>query len=447
MVDGIKLKRVSQSGRDLEMEYELEDEYESIETSLLEGKSSVDPGKMGIFATALFIVGEMTGSGILGVPQALAYSGYSGFALMFLCVAVATYTGLTLSRNWMHVRDQYPRCAKPYQCIGNSAFGKCGEVAVQVCANVTLVGGCCAYILIAAQSLSRFLFIEFEVDCIGYRTCVAIMALVFLVVILFGSGGDSLLVPVLATVLSVTFTLLIIYGIFQTGKSPNFQPYQVTAKSWFLSFGKFLFAFGGHSAFPNFQKEMKKPRDFPGSVIIAFLIKLVLYIPVGITGMLFFGDCVKPNILHNIDPQFKALNACILLLVAVQAIMSATILGNPVAAMIEGAIGAPHKQLFSAKRVAVRIGYVAVAIVVCEAIPRFDLIMALIGGTTINTAVFILPSLFHIKLAKKDKWLTFKKTLDALSITFGMGAGIVCTYASVSHIVDEMNIHTATFNS
>ena len=40
--------------------------------------------------------------------------------------------------------------------------------------------------------------------------------------------------------------------------------------------------------------------------------------------------------------------------------------------------------------------------------PRFDLIMSLIGGTTINAAVFILPSVFHFKLAKKDKWWNLK---------------------------------------
>eukprot|EP00116_Pleurobrachia_bachei_P012333 sb/3472595/ len=74
---------------------------------------------------ALFIVGEMTGSGILGVPCALAHSGYSGFGMMLLCVVVASYTGLTLSRNWMHVRDQYPHCSNPYPSIACYNSGIC----------------------------------------------------------------------------------------------------------------------------------------------------------------------------------------------------------------------------------------------------------------------------------------------------------------------------------
>eukprot|EP00116_Pleurobrachia_bachei_P012120 sb/3472382/ len=160
---------------------------------------------------ALFIVGEMTGSGILGVPCALAHSGYSGFGMMLLCVVVASYTGLTLSRNWMHVRDH-----------------------------------------------------------------------------------------------------------------------------------------------------------------------LLLFQPL----------CSISGLLHW-------------------------------------------------KRLTVRLCFVILSVAICEAIPRFDLIMSLIGGTTINAAVFILPSIFHFKLAKKDKWWNLKITFDSLSIVFGLGAGVVCTYASVAHIVDE----------
>lgn len=418
---------------------EMEGTYESI--PLISRKSGVDTGKLGMVGAALFIVGEMTGSGILGVPQALAHSGYSGICLMLVCVAAASYTGLILSRNWMHVRDQYPHCTKPYQSIGYTAYGKCGEIAVQICASVTLVGGCCAYVLIAAQSLARFLTLELNTDSVGYRTCVIVMATVFLVVLIFGAGKESLLIAISATLLSICFTILILYGIIKTGKPANYRPYEVTAKSWFLSFGKFLFAFGGHSAFPNFQKEMLKPRRFPGAILMAFGIKLVLYIPLGLIGMLIFGDQLHANILHNISSDFRALNIAVLLLVAVQATMSATILGNPIAVMIEGAVEAPAKKMLHWKRILVRVCFVLGTITICEAIPRFDLIMALIGGTTINTAVFILPSVFHMKLLKQDKWTKLKLSLDGLSIAFGVFAGIVCTYASVAHVVDEYSNH------
>jgi len=433
----VELKEDSSIESSLSEECGLESErsYESI--PIISAKSGVPTGRLGMIGAALFIVGEMTGSGILGVPQAISHAGFSGIGLMVLCVCVASYTGLVLSRNWMHVRDQYPFCSKPYQRIGYTAYGQGGEISVQICATVTLIGGCCAYILIAAQSLARFLFLELGSDAVEYRACVAIMALVFLLVLIFGAGKESLIVAIIATVLSIIFTGIILCGIIMTGKPDNYHPYKVTPKSWFLSFGKFLFAFGGHSAFPNFQKDMKNPRNFPGSILIAFLIKLVLYIPLGVIGMLFFGDLLHANILHNINEDFQAINVAVLLLVAVQAIMSATILGNPVVAMIDGAVNTPPNRLLSWKRILVRFCSVLGIVIICEAIPRFDLIMALIGGTTINTAVFILPCLFHMKLAKNDKWHKMKISFDILAIMFGVAAGCVCTYASIAHIVDE----------
>ena len=47
-----------------------------------------------------------------------------------------------------------------------------------MCANVTLVGGCCAYVLIAAQSLSRFLVIvSVNIDVSEWKTLVTSSAI------------------------------------------------------------------------------------------------------------------------------------------------------------------------------------------------------------------------------------------------------------------------------
>ncbi len=43
-----------------------------------------------------------------------------------------------------------------------------------------------------------------------------------------------------------------------------------TFKSFFLSFGKMLFAYSGASAFPNFQNDMKEKHKFPKAVTLGF---------------------------------------------------------------------------------------------------------------------------------------------------------------------------------
>ena len=46
-----------------------------------------------------------------------------------------------------------------------------------------------------------------------------------------------------------------------------------TFLSFSLAFGTMLFAFGGTSAFPTIQNDMKKPQGFPRAVLIAYISK------------------------------------------------------------------------------------------------------------------------------------------------------------------------------
>ena len=44
-----------------------------------------------------------------------------------------------------------------------------------------------------------------------------------------------------------------------------------TMKNFFLGFGAILFSFGGASTFPTIQNDMREPRKFPVSVIVAYV--------------------------------------------------------------------------------------------------------------------------------------------------------------------------------
>jgi solute carrier family 32 (vesicular inhibitory amino acid transporter) len=45
-------------------------------------------------------------------------------------------------------------------------------------------------------------------------------------------------------------------------------------QDYFLAFATITFAYGGHSAFPTIQHDMKKPAEFKKSTIMAFLGRL-----------------------------------------------------------------------------------------------------------------------------------------------------------------------------
>ena len=56
---------------------------------------------------------------------------------------------------------------------------------------------------------------------------------------------------------------------------------------------------------------------------------------------------------------------------------------------------------FNWRRCAVRSGVVFLSVLVGESVPRFDLVMGLIGGSLTGPLMFILPPLFYLRLRKR----------------------------------------------
>lgn len=48
-----------------------------------------------MFTAAVFIIGEMSGTGILSLPKAVLNSGWAGLAMILACCVLSAYCG-----NW-----------------------------------------------------------------------------------------------------------------------------------------------------------------------------------------------------------------------------------------------------------------------------------------------------------------------------------------------------------
>ena len=97
-----------------------------------------------VFTAAVFIIGEMAGSGILALPAAIVGAGWTGFALLVLCCFASGYCGTVLGRSWAILRNRHEEykghVRYPYPAIGEKAYGRWASVAVTVCINITLIG-------------------------------------------------------------------------------------------------------------------------------------------------------------------------------------------------------------------------------------------------------------------------------------------------------------------
>ena len=143
-------------GKGLTMPHENRGENERLFTPCSECENKTDvvvinpdlePGLTGgltAFTAALFIVGEMAGSGVLALPNAVANTGWIGVALIVVLGMLSGTCGIVLSRSWLILRRDFREYQEhvryPYPALGFHTYGKIGKFFVQICINATLIG-------------------------------------------------------------------------------------------------------------------------------------------------------------------------------------------------------------------------------------------------------------------------------------------------------------------
>ena len=120
------------------------------ETDVLALNNDLEPGLnrgLTAFTAALFIVGEMAGSGVLALPNAVANSGWIGVVLIIILGILSGICGIVLSNSWLILRRDFREYQEhvryPYPALGFHTYGRAGKHVVQFCINATLIGECC----------------------------------------------------------------------------------------------------------------------------------------------------------------------------------------------------------------------------------------------------------------------------------------------------------------
>lgn len=96
------------------------------------------------FTAAVFIVGEMAGSGVLALPNAVANSGWIGIVLICVLGMLSGICGIVLGRSWLILRKDFTeyqgQVRYPYPALGYHSYGRLGKYVVVFCINATLIG-------------------------------------------------------------------------------------------------------------------------------------------------------------------------------------------------------------------------------------------------------------------------------------------------------------------
>ncbi|PSN34891.1 hypothetical protein C0J52_16728 [Blattella germanica] len=340
---------------------------------------------LGTLTAAVFIAGEMAGSGVLALPRAVVDSGWIGLVLIVYFCINAGYGGTRLGVCWAILEERYPEyrnpVRNPYATIAYRAVGKWGRV-VGVGAILTTAFACI------------FIFAQIVID-----------------------GSNSTL-PVKHEV----------HGF----------------SSFFLAFGSILFAFGGASTFPTIQNDMVQKDKFSVSVIIGFSVILALYLPVATAGYFVYGEAVHPNIVLTLQNSIWVMLANILL--AIHLVLAFLIVINPVCQELEEICHVPHE--FNWKRCLIRTGMMCIMIFIGESIPKFGKILSLVGGSSITLLTFVLPSLFYMRLCDQEKQVNWpERNIPAYIriylwelILIGLIGGTASTYNAILEIFKTNSI-------
>lgn len=127
--------------------------------------------------------------------------------------------------------------------------------------------------------------------------------------------------------------------------------------------------------------------------------------------VLRFGTKVKPSLLETLPTSVPLHFAAGL--VAIQLCLTSAVSNSALYQHMEDCLNISRE--FNHKRCILRTILTILAIVIAESVPRFDLVMSLIGGTLTGPLVFILPPLFYIKISRMH--VTYSQKMEQEGFT------------------------------
>ncbi|XP_043219816.1 amino acid transporter AVT1J-like isoform X2 [Amphibalanus amphitrite] len=402
---------------------------------------------LSLWMAAVFIMGEMCGSGMLSLPYALTHMGFMGAPLIGLIGLGSGYCACCLARCWVLLENRHPELRgqhtqQPLSDIAFHCLGKPGRIFAAVCMCINTFGTCIVYVLIVAQMLQALLGGHIQMH---YCIWILVLSVALVPPTWFGSPKDirgigvmALATTVLAWLLSMGQLAVHFDTLHQnaTFTQPGFLPF-------FLGIGPILYSYGGACTLPTIQIDMINREHFTYSVMLGYLGSVLLFAPLAALGYAASGDQVEKNILQTLKLHTPGVEPAAAEIIFIVHLLTAFfVILNPFAQQMEALAGIPHK--FSLRRLVFRTGLMGLLVVLGETIPDFIELIQLLGSTTIATTAFILPSLMYILLARQSdpegRWTSvpvplWEKCVLLTMALLGIVVGITSTVMTTQEII------------
>ncbi|GMT29425.1 hypothetical protein PFISCL1PPCAC_20722 [Pristionchus fissidentatus] len=354
---------------------------------------------------AVLIIGEMAGGGLVALPSSFINTGLWPGILMATVSAVLTgYTSVQLGDNWLMMQKRWPEyhmpCRKPYPEMAYRAVGNIGSAFVSIIIAIQQFGMSVVFLLLASNNISSFLYSFWQIKINFCFTALAVAAFITPFLML-GSAKDFWQAGFVATFSTSIAVVLMIIGVHHDWGTctPEVDFPPVVINNFFLAYGTIMFAYGVHSVIPTLQNDMKIPNDFTKSIVLGFVVTLILYLPISILGYLVYGGSQGSSIISSL--QLTWVQQTVNILITIHVTVTQIIICSPLSLQIEELFRVPNQ--FGVRRVIVRCTIVICVLFTALSIPKFGVILDLIGGTTITLLSMILPAIFNLCLIASSK--------------------------------------------
>ncbi|KAG0379234.1 hypothetical protein BGX24_001217 [Mortierella sp. AD032] len=402
------------------------------------------PEGVSTFKTIAGLVCVIGGTGTLGMPKAVAESGWLGSALIVLALGMSTYTGHILIE-CLYLKTNKRR--ESYQEIARDAYGAIGHHFAFTIVVVNLFGCAVLYVILSATLIEAMAREYAHVDTPVHYYVMACTAFVWVCLICTKSMKEIALLSILGAcatigVVSITVGMSVKMLLQHTAATTTATHKLVDWAKLPLALATISFAYGGNVVYPHVEQSMKYPRQWTRALWAALMICFVMYISIAIAGYAAFGHETLSPILRNLPSGGLSITANSL--ITVHVLLAAPILLTSLSMMIEHSI-AERIPSFSKgssitrflKRAGPRTIIMFLTGLVAGVVPYFGDVMDLLGSLTQCLLVFVMPIVFHYKLGGLERASLWIKGWASLVLVIGMVALVLGTIDAVKHLVAD----------
>ncbi|XP_060517056.1 uncharacterized protein LOC132696319 [Cylas formicarius] len=379
------------------------------ERSRLLGRSTSRDG-LSVLFSAICIVDVFGVFPLITLPKTIIDCGFYGIFVIVLVCSVQMYTAILLGKCWKMAEQICPNINRgnryPYSALAELAFGKHSSRYVTVLVDLTVFSGGIPNLIVASQNL-QLLGQRLTEGTFDVSFCYWILVLGTLLcpVLWIGSPKDmKVLCTVSVLIVSTVFLLICGCLLLTPGASNPETPasFETNLPLWqtlLLAYGIVAFQFDVHPTVLTIQMDMYDKSKLHLAVTWAFLASLSMFGVIAAITVAKFGTTTQPSILETLTSSAPLHLAAGL--VALQLCLTSAVSNSALYQHMEDCLNISPE--FNYKRCVLRTILTIFAIVIAESVPRFDLVMSLIGGTLTGPLVFILPPVFYIKILHLHK--------------------------------------------